>query len=117
MSKHRLFLDPRIVTDAEDLRDVLIAAESGQGESSIRTLQQSLYQVRGLPFSSVGYAWADAEGITSTLVWRVTRAVECVARVATAAGDRTALLDAIAAGLRMSPGDEQFLALQESSAA
>ena len=117
MSKHRLFLDPRIVTDAEDLRDVLVAAESGQGGSSIRALQQSLHRVRGLPFSSVGYAWADAEGITSTLVWRVTRAVECVARVATAAGDRTALLDAIAAGLRMSPGDEQFLALQESSAA
>jgi two-component SAPR family response regulator len=117
MSKHRLFLDPRIVTDSENLRDTLIAAESKSCGSSIRRLQQLLVQVRGLPFSSVNYVWADAEGITSTLVWRVTRAVEFVARVATAAGDRTALLDAIAAGLRMSPGDERFLALQESSAA
>ena len=72
-----------------------------------------LLTVRGLPFSSAGYAWADAEGITSTLVWRITRAVELVASVAVAEGNRTALLEAISAGLRMSPGDEDFLALQE----
>ena len=80
--------------------------------SAIQKLRGMLSGVEGLPFSSVGYAWADAEGITSTLVWRVTRSVELVARFAAAHGDRTMLLDSVAAGLRMSPGDEHFLALQ-----
>jgi hypothetical protein len=113
INKHCLFLDERISTDAENLRDALIAVESKSSESSVRRLQQSLLHVRGLPFSSVSYAWADAEGITSTLVWQVTRAVEHVARIATAQGDRTTLLDAVAAGLRMSPGEETFLELEE----
>jgi hypothetical protein len=112
-TKHRLFLDERIRTDADYLRECLLIAESASDEPSIHHLCEALSAVRGLPFSSAGYAWADAEGITSTLVWRVTRAVELVAKVAATRGNRTALLDAISAGLRMSPGDEDFLALQE----
>ena len=112
-TKHRLFLDEHICTDADYLRECLLAAESRSNDASIRRLSEVLLTVRGLPFSSAGYAWADAEGITSTLVWRITRAVELVASVALAEGNRTALLEAISAGLRMSPGDEDFLALQE----
>jgi hypothetical protein len=111
--KNRLFLDERVVTDAQQLQDLLVAVESQTCEAAVRRLQRFLHDVQGLPFSSVGYAWADAEGITSTLVWRVTRAVEHVVRIATLEGDRTALLDAVAAGLRMSPSDEHFLSLKE----
>jgi len=113
ITKHRLFLNEHICTDAEYLRECLLTAESGSSDASIRRLSDALLTVRGLPFSSAGYAWADAEGITSTLVWRITRAVELVANVAAAEGNRTALLEAVAAGLRMSPGDEDFAALQE----
>lgn len=113
ITKHRLFLNEHICTDAEYLRECLLTAESGSNGASIRRLSDALLTVRGLPFSSAGYAWADAEGITSTLVWRITRAVELVANVAAVEGNRTALLEAVAAGLRMSPGDEDFLALQE----
>jgi hypothetical protein len=112
-TKHRLFLDERIRTDADYLRECLLIAESAPGEQLIHQLCEALSAVRGLPFGSAGYAWADAEGITSTLVWRITRAVELVAKVAATHGNRTALLDAVSAGLRMSPGDEDFLALQE----
>lgn len=66
--------------------------------------------VRGLPFADSGYAWADAEGITSTFVWLVTKAIDYVCDVASECGDEPAILEATAAGLRMSPGDEMFLA-------
>ncbi|MEY4401903.1 MAG: hypothetical protein RL072_1768 [Actinomycetota bacterium] len=113
VGKHQLFLDERIITDAETLRDYLLSAETSFGDGAMQKLREMLSMVSGLPFSSVGYTWADAEGITSTLVWRVTRSVELVARFAAQHGDRTMLLDAVAAGLRMSPGDEQFLELQD----
>jgi hypothetical protein len=46
----------------------------------------------------------------------VTRAVERAAELASRCGDHTALLEVTAAGLRMSPGDEQFLSLCERAA-
>jgi len=113
VTKQRLFLDERVSTDADVLREMLLNAESSADAASIHHLSETLSMVQGLPFGSMGYAWADAEGITATLVWRVTRAVELVARFAAVAGDRTALLEAVSAGLRMSPGDDDFLALQE----
>jgi hypothetical protein len=72
--------------------------------------------VRGLPFADAGYAWADAEGITSTFVWLVTRAVEQVCALADEAADESANASAVVqatnAGLRMSPADDHFLALR-----
>jgi hypothetical protein len=43
-------------------------------------------------------------------VWLVTKAIECVCDIAAECGDEAAMLEATAAGLRMSPGDEVFLA-------
>jgi two-component SAPR family response regulator len=111
VNKQRLFVDDRIVTDGESLRATLQQAESLPTDDASAQLQEALACVRGLPFSSMNYAWADAEGITSTLVWLVTRSVECAADLATQRCDRTALLTAVSAGLRMSPADEQFTAL------
>ena len=111
VNKQRLYLDDRIVTDGESLRATLQRVESLPTDKASAQLQEALAFVRGLPFSSMNYAWADAEGITSTLVWLVTRSVECAADLATQRCDRTALLAAVSAGLRMSPADEQFTAL------
>jgi len=116
-SKQRLFLDDRVITDSELLRKVLIQTETMQPSESLTVLRDTLASVQGLPFASVNYSWADAEGITSTLVWLVTRAVECAAELASRCGDHTALLEVTAAGLRMSPGDEQFLSLCKQPAA
>jgi len=110
-NKQRLFLDDRVIADSDLLRRALLQTETMHPSESLTVLRDTLASVQGLPFASVNYSWADAEGITSTLVWLVTRAVECAAELASRCGDHTALLEVTAAGLRMSPGDEQFLSL------
>ena len=107
------------MTDAELLRKLLREVESRERRSQshesqvpreiIEKLLSVLQLVRGLPFADSGYAWADAEGITSTFVWLVTKAIDCVCDIAAECGDEAAMLEATAAGLRMSPGDEVFL--------
>ena len=124
VNKQRLFLADGVVTDAELMRTVLREAESQALELRERRSQEHesqapheviekllsvLQLVRGLPFADSGYAWADAEGITSTFVWLVTKAIDCVCDIAAECGDEAAMLEATAAGLRMSPGDEVFL--------
>lgn len=111
--KHLLFLDEGLVTDGDLLRVALDASERMPAEEACRNLCEVLRLVRGLPFSSANFTWADAEGITSTLYWLVTRSVERVA--ALCEWDRTGQVLAVAttAGLRMAPGDEWFMELQQ----
>jgi hypothetical protein len=118
-TKQRLALDPLIFTDAELFRRVLLAIDDDESEfSTTRALEELcgvLALVRGLPFAGEDYAWADAEGITSTFVWLVTRAVDTAAQLAKHMNDDGALLAAAAAGLRMMPGDEHFSQLRDHS--
>jgi hypothetical protein len=116
-NKQRLFLDDRVIADSDLLRRALLQTETMHPSESLTVLRDTLASVQGLPFASVNYSWADAEGITSTLVWLVTRAVERAAELASRCGDHTALLEVTAAGLRMSPGDEQFRSLCKQPAA
>ncbi len=92
-----------------------IVADESPSPAAIAELVDVLLFVRGLPFSGRSYAWADAEGITSTVVWLVTRAIELAVEVAKSHGDAATVLDATAAGLRMLPNDEYFLGLQRSA--
>jgi hypothetical protein len=118
-TKQRLALDPLIFTDAELFRRVLLAIDDDESElSTARALEELcgvLALVRGLPFAGEDYAWADAEGITSTFVWLVTRAVETATQLAKHLNDDAALLAAATAGLRMMPGDERFSQLRDDS--
>ena len=86
---------------------VVLSYEVAFGE-----LLSLLGMVRGLPFADAGYAWADAEGVTATFIWLVTRAVEQVCALADEAADKSAVVQATNAGLRMSPADDHFLALR-----
>jgi two-component SAPR family response regulator len=115
-SKNRLVLDGRITTDIDELRSSLLIAEKAPSPAAIDELVDAIVLVRGLPFADRSYAWADAEGITSTLVWLVTRAIELSVEFAKSQGDESTVLDATAAGLRMLPSDEQFLELRQSVA-
>ncbi len=119
-TKQRLALDPLIFTDAELFRRVLLAIDDDESElSTARALEELcgvLALVRGLPFAGEDYAWADAEGITSTLVWLVTRVVDTAAQLAKHLKDDAALLAAATAGLRMMPGDEHFSQLRDAVA-
>ena len=120
VTRQQLFLAPEITTDAETLRAVLLAAEQvedvSQDALALEALTNILALVRGLPFASQQYAWADAEGITSTFVWLVTRAVETAVQLARDCGNDAALMAAVSAGLRMLPGDEHFISLRDEVA-
>ena len=119
-TRQHLVLTPLIATDAEVLRSALVNAEQAEDvvtdASTLDTLISTLTQVRGLPFAGQQYAWADAEGITSTFVWLVTRAVETACLMAQECGDDAAHVTAITAGLRMLPGDEYFISLRDAVA-
>ena len=112
-SKQRLFLDDRISTDGELLRRALAGADRLPSCEAAESLCVVLRLVRGLPFASADYAWADAEGITSTLYWLVTRSIDRVVELVGSDGLTQPLLDAAAAGLRMAPGDEAFTMVQQ----
>lgn len=105
-NKQRLFLDERVSTDGDLLRRALIDADRLPPREAAESLCGVLGLVRGLPFASADYAWADAEGITSTLYWMVTRSIDRVVELVGDEGPTQPLLDATAAGLRMAPGDE-----------
>ncbi len=102
-------------SDVDVLRHSLLVADESPSPAAIAELVDVLMFVRGLPFSGRSYAWAAAEGITSTVVWLVTRAIELAVEVAKSHGDDATVLDATAAGLRMLPNDEYFLGLQRSA--
>lgn len=120
VTRQQLVLAPEVTTDAEVLRGVLLAVEQVEDESAdssvLDALTNILGLVRGLPFAGQQYAWADAEGITSTFVWLVTRAVETACQLAHDRGNDAALMAAVSAGLRMLPGDEHFISLRDAVA-
>lgn len=101
-------LDRRVVTDGEVLRSALVCTDHVDAQTSLEELRRALSLVGGLPFAVANYVWADAEGITSTLVWLATQAVQKAAALATELNDSTALVEVSSAGLRMMPGDEEF---------
>lgn len=111
VNRQRLFLDRRVVTDEEALRSVLASADDLDARTSLEELLSVLSLVSGLPFAATNYAWADAEGITSTLVWLATQSVQKAAALATELNDSAALVEISAAGLRMMPGDDEFSSL------
>ena len=112
VNRQRLFLDRRIITDGEVLRNALASTEQMEASQSLAELRAALSLVNGLPFMTSNYVWADAEGFTSTLVWLTSSAVRRAAEHATKLGDREGMHDIAAAGLRLFPGEEEFLVMK-----
>ena len=106
-------LSIRVITD-----DVLMAQalESFRKDSSNSfEIVRALSHVRDVPFAGTSYSWADLDGTTTRLViLAITSAME-VALWALATGDMTAFEIAVTAGLRVFPGHEELLALQEQA--
>ena len=113
-SKHRLVVSEQIVLDAEILRTALARLEQRPSERELSDARDVLRLVRGLPFEASQFAWADAEGITTSFVWLVNSAVDRITEIALEMGDKLIARDALAAGLRMSPGDERLIDLHAS---
>jgi hypothetical protein len=106
-------LNPRVITD-----DVLMAhaLESFRKDSQNSSeIVRVLSNVRDVPFAGTSYSWADLDGTTTRLViLAVTAAIE-VASWALTMGDSAAFEVAMTAGLRVFPGHEELLALQEQA--
>jgi len=106
-------LSIRVITD-----DVLMAQalESFRKDSSNSfEIVRALSHVRDVPFAGTSYSWADLDGTTTRLViLSITAALE-VALWALSAGDMAAFETAVTAGLRVFPGHEELLALQNEA--
>ena len=106
-------LSPRVITD-----DVLMtcALESFRKDSrNSSEVVRALSHVRDVPFAGTSYSWADLDGTTTRLVILAITAAMEVASWALTAGDSTAFEIAITAGLRVLPGHEELLALQDEA--
>ena len=112
VGKHRLALADDITSDYDVLRHVLHESDDDPAPLQIEKSLDALNSVLGLPFESANYVWADAEGITSTIVWSVQRLAEHTIELAERVGDSRAIVEAASAALRMLPGDESFLERQ-----
>ena len=108
-----LSLSIRVITD-----DVLMAQalESFRKDSrNSHEIVRALSHVRDVPFAGTSYSWADLDGTTTRLVILAVTAAMEVASWALTAGDSTAFEIAITAGLRVLPGHEELLALQDEA--
>ena len=106
-------LSPRVITD-----DVLMAQalESFRKDSrNSSEIVRALSHVRDVPFAGTSYSWADLDGTTTRLVILAITAAMEVASWALATGDSTAFEIATTAGLRVFPGHEELLALQDEA--
>ena len=106
-------LSPRVITD-----DVLMtcALERFRKDSKNSSeILRALSHVRDVPFAGTSYSWADLDGTTTRLVILAITAAMEVASWALTAGDSTAFEIAVTAGLRVFPGHEELLALQDEA--
>jgi hypothetical protein len=106
-------LSIRVVTD-----DVLMAQALERfriNSDNSPEIVRALSYVRDVPFAGTSYSWADLDGTTTRLVILVITAAMEVALWGLATGDMTAFEVAITAGLRVFPGHEELLALQEEA--
>jgi hypothetical protein len=106
-------LSIRVITD-----DVLMvqALESFRKDSrNSPEIVRALSHVRDVPFAGTSYSWADLDGTTTRLVILAITAAMEVALWALAVADMTAFEIAVTAGLRVFPGHEELLALQDEA--
>ncbi|MFM8600783.1 MAG: hypothetical protein ACKODP_01695 [Actinomycetota bacterium] len=108
-------LSDQVVTDVELLEQAVAAA---RGDSSaIDQVVSALSLVRDVPFAGTAYQWADLDGSTTRIIISVMRAVDFVLEEGRYMSRPDLVLAGTRAGLRVMPGDERLLALQESLAA
>ena len=106
-------LSVRVITD-----DVLMAQalESFRKDSrNASEIIRALSHVRDVPFAGTSYSWADLDGTTTRLIILAITAAMEVALWALATGDMAAFEIAVIAGLRVFPGHEELLALQDEA--
>ena len=106
-------LSMRVITDDVLMVNALQSFRKDSENSS--EIVRALSYVRDVPFAGTSYSWADLDGTTTRLVILAITAAMEVATWALAIGDMAAFEVAVTAGLRVFPGHEELLALQEQA--
>ena len=107
-----LSLSKRVTTDYELLRQAL--QKFRNEPTNYKTLVGELKSIRDAPFSGTAYEWADLDGTTTRLIITAMQAAHELAEYARTVCDVESLQIACAAGLRVMPGDEVLLQIQQS---
>jgi hypothetical protein len=106
-----LLLSNRITTDFELLRESLTLFR--EDNSNHLSLGTQLAEIRDVPFSGTSYEWADLDGTTTRLIITAMQASQELAEYAKSIGDVDLMTVAVSAGLRVMPGCEELLQIQE----
>lgn len=104
-------LSPRVVTDADLLAGALRRFRSEPSDAS--DLLNCLSLIRDVPFAGTAYSWADLDGTTTRLVILAVDAATTAARWGRENGRPDVVTAAVTAGLRVMPGCEELLGMQE----
>ena len=70
--------------------------------------------IRDAPFSGTAYEWADLDGTTTRLIITAMQAAVELAEYGKSLDDVEVMSTAVAAGLRVMPGNEELLKIQQS---
>ena len=107
-----LVLSKHVTTDYDLLRSALY--EFREEPTNYRNLVRELKGIRDSPFSGTAYEWADLDGTTTRLIITAMQAAHELAEYARSVGDRESMQIAVSAGLRVMPGNEELLQIQQS---
>ncbi len=104
-------LNELVVTDVDRLDFAFRQFKKSGGRESVQ-LQDVLRGIRDVPFAGTSYGWADLDGTTTRLVITAIEICTEVSKTAAQLGNTELLTLAINAGLRVLPGCEELLELQ-----
>lgn len=107
-----LHLHPAVISDVALLEARAAMARSLGDDDAITVLRSAVELVRGVPFDGSGYAWPDAEGMTSRVTLVVVSAVADLAERYLVGGDVAGVFWATGVGLGVLPGHEELIALR-----
>ena len=109
---NQMILNEKVVTDAFIIEKFLKLYIDNPSELNRQHLEESLSFVRDLPFAGMNYAWADAEGITTSHVITTLQAAVLLGEYAISVNDTETLFYVTEKGLRVLPGHEELVALR-----
>jgi len=109
---NQLTINEKVVTDAAIIGKLLKLYIDSPNEMNRCQLEESLSFVRDLPFAGMNYAWADAEGITTSHVITTVQAAVLLGEYAISVNDTETLFYVTEKGLRVLPGHEELVALR-----
>ena len=105
-------MDTQLVTDAELMMHRL--EEFRRDTSTWKELADVLMTIRDAPFAGTEFSWADLDGSTTRLTILAIEASGELARWARDAGHTSLALRATSAGLKVLPGCEELLEIEQS---